>query len=124
MRTRQNWKWILPAFTLVAILAAFFKPPDPGLSAPDIEFVQRVVDGDTLLLGTGERVRLIGVDTPETTNPNKPIEHFGKEAEAFTRRMAEGKRIRLEYDEANAGIGHKDRYGRTPLMCFSKIAAY
>ena len=50
--------------------------------------VIRVVDGDTLLVefsGTEERVRLIGVDTPETVHPNKPVEHFGKEASAFTK---------------------------------------
>jgi micrococcal nuclease len=76
------------------------------------------VDGDTLVLGTGERVRLIGVDTPETKHPNKPVEYFGKKASAFTKRMAEGKRIRLEYDQANAHLGHKDRYGRTLAYIF------
>ena len=60
-----HWKWTLSSLTFVALLAAFFNPPDPGVTAPDIEYVQRVVDGDTLLFGTGERVRLIGVDTPE-----------------------------------------------------------
>jgi len=69
------------------------------------------VDGDTLLLGTGERARLIGVDTPETKCPNTPVEYFGKEASAFTNRLAEGKRIRLEYDQANNYLGHKDQYG-------------
>jgi micrococcal nuclease len=70
-----------------------------------------VVDGDTLMLGTGERVRLIGVDTPETKRPNTPVEYFGKEASAFTKRLAEGKRIRLEYDQANNYLSHKDQYG-------------
>jgi micrococcal nuclease len=80
--------------------------------------VQRVVDGDTLLLGTGERVRLIGVDTPETKHPNKPVEYFGKEAAAFTKRIAEGKRIRLEYDQANKHLNHADAYGRTLAYVF------
>jgi micrococcal nuclease len=53
-------------------------------------------------------VRLIGVDTPETKHPKKPVERFGKEASEFTRRMVEGKRVRLELDPANAAIGHKD----------------
>ena len=70
--------------------------------------VERVIDGDTLLLDNGERVRLIGVDTPETKHPNKPVEHFGKEAAAFTQRMVEGKRVRLEFDPANASRAHKD----------------
>jgi micrococcal nuclease len=67
-----------------------------------------VVDGDTLLLASGERVRLIGVDTPETKHPNKPVQYFGDEASAFTRSMVEGKRVRLEFDQANAARGHKD----------------
>jgi micrococcal nuclease len=53
-------------------------------------------------------VRLIGVDTPETKHPNKPVEHFGKEAAAFTRRTVEGRRVRLELDPANASRAHKD----------------
>jgi len=55
---RVNWKWSLPGLVLVALLAAFFNPPDPGVTSGEFEYVQRVVDGDTLLLGTGERVRL------------------------------------------------------------------
>jgi micrococcal nuclease len=70
----------------------------------------RVVDGDTLLLDGGERVRLIGVDTPETVRPDWPQERFGNEASAFTRRMAERKRVWLEYDPQ---VGRKDRYERT-----------
>jgi micrococcal nuclease len=82
--------------------------------------VERVIDGDTLLLRNAERVRLIGVDTPETKHPNKPVEYFGREATAFTKRMVEGKQIRLEYDQANAHLGHKDRYGRTLAYVFLK----
>ena len=58
----------------------------------------RVVDGDTIILNNGERVRLIGVDTPETKHLRKPVEYYGKEATAFTKRMVEGKAIRLKYD--------------------------
>ena len=75
--------------------------------------VARVVDGDTLVLDRGERVRLIGVDTPETKDPRKPVQFFGREAANFTRQMVEGKRVRLEFDQANAATGHKDKYGRT-----------
>ena len=70
--------------------------------------VQRVVDGDTLVLDGGERVRLIGVDTPETVHPRKPVEYFGREASSFTKRMVEGKKIWLEYDQTR-----KDKYKRT-----------
>ena len=70
--------------------------------------VERVIDGDTLVMENGERVRLIGVDTPETKHPNKPVAPLGKVAAAFTRRMVEGKRVRLEFDPANASRAHKD----------------
>lgn len=112
------WAWSIPGIILVALLAAFFNPPDQSVTCGDFDVVERVVDGDTLLLQSGERVRLIGVDTPETKHPKKPVEYFGKEASAFSRRMAEGKRVRLEFDQANAARGHKDHYGRTLAYVF------
>jgi len=94
---RLSWKWSLPDLVIVASLAAFFNPPDPGVTS-EFEYGQRVVDGDTPVLGTGERVWLIGVNTPETIHPKKAVETFGKEASAFTKRMVEGKLVRLEFD--------------------------
>ncbi|MBS3906950.1 MAG: thermonuclease family protein [Syntrophaceae bacterium] len=69
--------------------------------------VKRVIDGDTLMLSNGQKVRLIGVDTPETKHPKKSVQHFGKEAYLFTQKMVEGKEVRLEYDWRE-----KDKYGR------------
>jgi len=89
-----------------------------GERQPQFRTVKRVVDGDTLVLENKERVRLIGVDTPETKHPNKPVQYYGKEATAFTRRMVQGKRVRLEFDQANAHIGHKDKYRRTLAYVF------
>jgi len=80
--------------------------------------VTRVVDGDTIIVGAGERVRLIGVDTPETMAVQKPVGHFGREPTAFTKGMVQGKRVRLEFDQANAHIGHKDRLSRTLAYVF------
>ena len=80
------------------------------LYAQDFYLCTHVIDGDTIIVkmkGTEERVRLIGVDTPETVHPEKPVAFFGKEASAFTKRMAEGKRVRLEYDWQE-----RDKYGR------------
>jgi hypothetical protein len=71
----------------------------PAAQAPDAPIqtvvVKRVVDGDTVELITGEKVCLIGVDTPETKDPRKPVQSFGKEATAFTKQLIEGKCIRL-----------------------------
>ena len=75
--------------------------------------VTRVVDGDTLILSPNDRVRLIGVDTPETVHPKKMVECYGKEAKEYTRSTVAGQNIRLVLDDANAARRHKDRYGRT-----------
>jgi len=78
-----------------------------SLYGQDVTKVKQVVDGDTLRLTNGEKVRLIGVDTPETKHPQKPVEQFGKEAYLFTKRMVEGKEVRLEFDWQR-----RDKYGR------------
>ncbi len=58
-----------------------------GERKPQFRTVRRVVDGDTLVLENKERVRLIGVDTPETKHPNKPVQYYGTEATIFTKKM-------------------------------------
>jgi len=78
-----------------------------GLSHAETFKVKRVIDGDTLLLSNGEKVRLIGVDCPETEHPQKPVQHFGEEACLFTKAMAEGKELRLGFDRQR-----RDKYGR------------
>ena len=73
-------------------------------------YVIKTVDGDTLQLkvnGKTERVRMIGVDTPETHHPKKPVQHYGPEAEQFTRDHLQGKTVYFELD-----VRERDRYGR------------
>ena len=65
-----------------------------------------MVDGDTIVVGD-ERVRLIGIDTPESVRPGTPVECFAREAGAFMKRLVEGRRVRLERD-----VEERDRYGR------------
>jgi micrococcal nuclease len=72
------------------------------------ERVAHVIDGDTIELASGVRVRYIGVDTPEIHHPRKPVQYYGREAAEFHRRLVEGMDVRLEYD-----VERKDRYGRT-----------
>lgn len=85
-------------------------PPVPGGTLPlGVEMtVRRVVDGDTLLLAGGERVRLIGVDTPETKDPRRPVQCFGQEASSFTASLLPpGSRIHLVGD-----VEQRDTYDR------------
>jgi len=74
--------------------------------------VERVVDGDTIEvnppLSWTEDVRLLGVDTPETVDPGEPVEPYGPEASAFTKRQLEGERVTLIFDQEK-----RDQYGRT-----------
>src|SRR5438046_996135 len=115
---RHRWTWSVPGIIVVALVAAFFNPPDQAITQADFDVVERVVDGDTLLLQSGERVRLIGVDTPEMKQPKKPVERFGKEASEFTRQMVQGKRVRLELDPANAATGHKDNTQQKRILAY------
>lgn len=75
--------------------------------APGAVIVIRVVDGDTFVLSSGERVRLIGIDTPESVKPGTPVECFGREASEHLKQLIEGKPVRLERD-----VSDTDRYGR------------
>ncbi|CAM3351834.1 thermonuclease family protein [Marinicrinis lubricantis] len=81
--------------------------PELEGKTPEFSTVQRVVDGDTFELSTGEKVRLIGVDTPETVKPGSPVEAYGKEASNFTKKQLEGNDIILFRD-----VSDQDRYGR------------
>jgi micrococcal nuclease len=66
-----------------------------------------VLDGDTIVVGGGEKVRYAGLNTPETHHPEKLPEYCGREAFEANRRLVAGKTVRLEYDERR-----RDKYGR------------
>lgn len=86
---------------------------DQGL----ITTVERIVDGDTLYVADlEERVRLIGIDTPETRHPQKGVECFGREASAHLAALTPpGTRVRVEWD-----VQSRDRYGR-PLGYLHRV---
>src|SRR4051794_7094791 len=89
--------------------------PEPST---DSATVTRVVDGDTVdvdIDGRSERIRLLNVDTPETKDPNQPVQCLGPEATAFlTGLLPPGTSVRLEYDRERT-----DRYDRTLAAVFS-----
>lgn len=75
--------------------------------------VRRVVDGDTIIVlrdGAEERVRLLGIDTPESVQPDSPVECFGPEASARAGELLSGRSVWLESDPTQDAV---DRYGRT-----------
>jgi micrococcal nuclease len=85
-------------------------PPVPA-SLKQVDVV-RVVDGDTVdvnLDGVTTRVRLIGINTPETVDPNKPVECYGPEASKRAKALLEGQRVLLEADPSQ---DDRDRYDR------------
>ena len=80
--------------------------------------VTKVTDGDTLHVmidGNDEVVRLIGINTPETVDPRRTVECFGKEASSRMKEIAGGKIIRLEYDESQA---LRDTYNRLLVYAY------
>ena len=112
MRRRVRSRFPLAALIVAAliVLRLFTRSFDPGpfsFDAAESYRVQRVVDGDTLLLADGTRVRLLGVDTPETKHPRLPPEPLGVEASEFTRRHVEGRTVTLQFDRER-----RDRYHR------------
>ncbi|MCW2994474.1 MAG: thermonuclease family protein [Conexibacter sp.] len=111
---RRTLPWVL----VVLLFAAWehTRRAGDGDAAPAgarIARVVRVVDGDTLLVALGgaggarERVRLIGIDTPETVKPDTPVQCFGKRASAETHRLLDDQGVRLV-----VGTEARDRYGR------------
>jgi micrococcal nuclease len=112
-----DWTWSVP-------LGRTYNYTDIG--------VQRVVDGDTLVLENGERVRLIGIDTPEMHESNKlsrdaqrsdqdkaTIQKLGRKAYEFTRGLVEGKRVSLEFDAERY-----DKYGRLLAYAYLKDGTF
>jgi micrococcal nuclease len=137
----MNKKSILLSIAAVVALVGYFLSGNTGLnsfsqqgarpsivSSKELDYgnvlVVRVVDGDTLDLGNKKKVRLIGIDTPEMHDSDKlnrdaarsgqsveAIIELGKQSYQFTKKLVEGKRVRLEFD--------KERYDR-----YNRILAY
>ena len=119
-RRRAAFLGLLAVVALLASAPACSEPrpavPFPAPPAPVVELplgldttVDRVVDGDTLIVAGGYRIRLIGVDTPETKDPRRPVQCFGQEASAFlTGLLPPGTGIRLVGD-----VEARDVYDRT-----------
>lgn len=78
----------------------------------ELSSVSRVIDGDTVVLninGKDETIRLIGINTPETKDPRKPVECFGYEASSKAKELLENKKVTLTPDSTQ---DTRDKYGR------------
>jgi len=95
-------------------------------------YIRRVIDGDTIQLESGERVRLIGIDTPEMHESDKlyrdsqrsgedikVIKELGQRAYQFTKKLVEGKRVSLEFD-----VEKYDRYNRLLAYVYLKDGTF
>jgi micrococcal nuclease len=112
---------MMPKLALAAVLVAVLALGGGklvGAARSDSARVVRVVDGDTVVVSTGghqERVRYIGVDTPESVKPGTPVQCFAEAASAENRRLVEGQEVRLVQD-----LEAHDRYGRTLAYVYRK----
>ncbi|HPT63507.1 MAG TPA: thermonuclease family protein [Candidatus Atribacteria bacterium] len=97
--SKNRWLYYL---IIILFLFFYFQSEKKGAY-----LVARVIDGDTIELSNGEKVRYIGIDTPELHHPQKEVEYYAREAYEANCRLVEGKRVRLELD-----VEERDRYGR------------
>jgi micrococcal nuclease len=135
MKTKDWVIPIISLFLMGCTPGSTGSPPEPGaiqLYRVDIEALTKScqgdmarmlpatvvysIDGDTIEvqilnpppdLETEETIRMIGVDTPETVHPDKPVQDFGPEASAFTKEQLQGKQVYLAFD-----WDLRDRYDR------------
>ena len=118
--------WLTYIFLIIIAVAIYYQIDDSGTSStatstpekitqdlPSNYYrVNRVIDGDTIeinLNGTLEKVRLIGINTPETVDPNKEVECFGLQASNRMKYLAQNQYVRIENDDTQ---DFRDKYGR------------
>ena len=102
---------------LVSLLGLLSSCTNADILQADVATIVSVVDGDTIVLkvqSQTETVRLLGIDTPETVHPSKPIECFGPEASAFAKAtLVKGSTVKLLRD-----VEPRDRYQRLLVYLF------
>ncbi len=106
----KNYK--LPLLTLAIFMILSCNSRRDRLSSDNLFEVTKVVDGDTFWVDDGSekglKIRLIGVNTPETRHPQKQVEYYGTEASDYVKSLLTGRKVELQFD-----VERFDRYGRT-----------
>lgn len=121
MQQREQRRWVVVAHDLLrsALSLWFLAACSADAPAPShATTIVDVIDGDTVVVafpaGEIETIRLLGVDTPETVDPSRPIQCFGAEASAFVReQLPVGTAVRLERD-----VEARDHFGRLLAYVF------
>ena len=122
MTRRYSQKKLISTFaTAIVALILWYAQSQGWLSSaghqvvanqPGLYTVSRFVDGDTVVVkmnGSEQKIRMIGVDTPETHKPNTPVQCYGPAAAAYTKAKLTGQSFRLVSDSLSTNY---DRYGR------------
>jgi len=117
-----NRKYLLYLFVLLLSFSSCDIIRKNQSAGKEIHIVKRVIDGDTFELDNGERVRLLGIDTPEKYQSKKldkdaelsgqdkeTIKKLGQLSTEYAKKLAEGKKVTLERDEES---NDRDKYGR------------
>lgn len=115
MKVDMKEKVLVYGLAFLMLLVTAFA--EEGVMAEELQVVH-VVDGDTLdvwMNGEEVRIRLLGVDTPETVRPGSPVECFGKQASGFTESSLLGEIVSIETDPTQSEY---DRYGRLLAYVF------
>ena len=114
---KNNTAMLISTFILAVFFSVALASDQPATHSDLIATVTKVVDGDTIHVrikstGIKEKVRIIGLDTPELHHPRKPVQYFAKEAKVQAEKLLKDKTITLRLDQVNVAKGHRDRYGR------------
>lgn len=119
MRRWPSASWVIVGLLVILLTVRLLSPPKPSDDAALLDGgphdVERIIDGDTLLMAGGHRVRLIGVDTPETKHPDQPVDPLGEVATLLTRELIGSQPVLLEFDRQR-----RDRYHR--LLAYVWVA--
>jgi micrococcal nuclease len=97
------------------LLYIFFITAVESSSAQTWHTVRWVNDGDTIVLDTGQRVRYIGINSPEIAHEDQKAQPYGYQAKSYNKNLIGSQKVRLEYD-----TDRRDRYGRVLAYVYSK----
>ncbi|MBC2576163.1 thermonuclease family protein [Peptostreptococcus canis] len=110
MNFKKMMAYLLSAVLIISISNSYVVDSETGQVSCEKAKVIKVVDGDTIKVninGNKKTVRMIGVDTPETVHPKKPVMYYGQEASSYTKKQLSNKVVYLQRD-----VSDTDKYNR------------